>query len=205
MRPSVTVPVLSSTIVSTVRESSSTSGPRMRMPSCAARPVPASRPTGVARPRAHGHAITSTATPARSADGRSPVTIIHTAKVSTAIPSTIGTNTAEMRSANRATRALPVCASETSRPIWASVVSEPTRVARATSRPEVFRVAPVRASPGPTSTGTDSPVSREASTAEVPSSTSASVGTFSPGRISTTSPGARDSAGTVRSSWVSGS
>ena len=36
----VTVPVLSSTIVSTRRVDSSTSGPLMRMPSCAPRPVP---------------------------------------------------------------------------------------------------------------------------------------------------------------------
>ena len=36
-------------------------------------------------------------------------------------------------------------------------------------------------SPGPTSTGTDSPVSIEASTAEAPSTTTPSVAIFSPG------------------------
>ena len=62
--PVVTVPVLSSRIVSTVRVSSRTCGPLIRMPSWAPRPVPASSPTGVARPRAQGQAMTSTATAA---------------------------------------------------------------------------------------------------------------------------------------------
>ena len=89
----------------------------------------------------------------------------------TAITSTIGTKTAEMRSASRAIGALPVWASETSRPIWASVVSEPVRVARTSSRPEVLTVAPVTVSSGPTSSGTDSPVTTEVSTAEWPATT----------------------------------
>ena len=50
MRPVVTVPVLSSTTVSTVRVDSSTSGPLIRMPSCAPRPVPTSSAVGVASP-----------------------------------------------------------------------------------------------------------------------------------------------------------
>ena len=45
-------------------------------------------------------------------------------------------------------------------------MSAPTRVARTTSRPPALTVAPATASPGPTSTGTGSPVSIEASTAE---------------------------------------
>ena len=190
MTPSVTVPVLSSTIVSTVRVSSRTSGPRIRMPSCEARPVPASSPTGVARPSAHGQAMTSTATAARIAELRSPPEkTIHSANVSTAMPRTIGTNTAEMRSARRAMGALPVCASETSRPICARVVSSPVRVARTSRRPEVLTVAPVTVSSGPTSSGTDSPVISEVSTAECPSRTTPSVATFSPGRTRNSSPG----------------
>ena len=55
--PVVTVPVLSSTTVSTLRVDSSTSGPLMRMPSCAPRPVPTSSAVGVARPRAQGQAM----------------------------------------------------------------------------------------------------------------------------------------------------
>ena len=66
--PSVTVPVLSSTIVSTRRVDSSTSGPLIRMPSCAPRPVPTSSAVGVARPSAHGQATISTATVAEKAN-----------------------------------------------------------------------------------------------------------------------------------------
>lgn len=43
IRPLVTVPVLSSTIVSILRVCSSACGPVTRMPSCAARPVPTRR------------------------------------------------------------------------------------------------------------------------------------------------------------------
>ena len=49
--PVVTVPVLSSTTVSTRRVLSSTSGPLISTPSWAPRPVPASSAVGVARPR----------------------------------------------------------------------------------------------------------------------------------------------------------
>ncbi len=49
------------------RVDSSTSGPLIRMPSCAPRPVPTSSAVGVARPRAHGQAMISTATAAVNA------------------------------------------------------------------------------------------------------------------------------------------
>ena len=62
--PVVTVPVLSSTMVSTRRVDSSTSGPLMRMPSWAPRPVPTRSAVGVASPSAHGQAMISTATAA---------------------------------------------------------------------------------------------------------------------------------------------
>ncbi len=54
IRPVVTVPVLSSTTVSTRRVDSSTSGPLIRMPSCAPRPVPTISAVGVARPERAG-------------------------------------------------------------------------------------------------------------------------------------------------------
>jgi hypothetical protein len=66
---------------------------------------------------------------------------------------------------------LPVCACSTSLAICASWVSEPTRVARTISRPPALTVAPTTVSPGPTSTGTDSPVSLLTSKADAPSST----------------------------------
>ena len=65
--PVVTVPVLSSTTVSTRRVDSSTCGPLIRMPSWAPRPVPTSSAVGVASPRAHGQAMISTATAAVNA------------------------------------------------------------------------------------------------------------------------------------------
>ncbi|MGX1300949.1 hypothetical protein RKD35_002437 [Streptomyces albogriseolus] len=51
-------------------------------------------------------------------------------------------------------------------------------------------------SPTVTSTGTDSPVSIDASTAEAPSTTVPSVAIFSPGRTTNRSPTDRRSAGT---------
>ncbi len=108
---------------------------------------------------------------------------------------TTGTNTPEMRSASRCTSALPDWASSTSLAMCASWVSSPTRVARTTRRPPALTVAPVTASPSPTSTGTDSPVSIEASTAEEPETTIPSVATFSPGRTTNSSPTVRRSTG----------
>ena len=79
-----------------------------------------------------------------------------------------GRRSADTRSASRCTGALPACASVTSRPIWATAVSAPMCVARTTNRPETFTVAPIASSPGPTSTGTLSPVSRDVSTEDWP-------------------------------------
>ena len=168
----------------------------MRMPSCAPRPVPTSSAVGVARPSAHGHAMISTATAAVNAAWAPAPVASHTTSVPSASTSTTGTNTAEIRSARRCTGALPVCACATSRPICASRVSAPTRVARTTSAPEEFTVAPVTSSPGPTSTGTGSPVSSDVSSADVPDTTTPSVATFSPGRTANSSPTRSRSTGT---------
>ena len=106
----------------------------------------------------------------------------------------------ETRSARRWTGALPDWASVTSRAIWASAVSLPTLVARTTRRPPALTVAPATSSPGCFSTGTDSPVSSDWSTALVPCSTTPSVATFSPGRTMKRSPTASCSTGTRRPS-----
>ncbi len=71
IRPVVTVPVLSSTIVSTRRVDSRISGPLISSPSWAPRPVPTSSAVGVASPSAHGQAMISTATAAVKANARS--------------------------------------------------------------------------------------------------------------------------------------
>ena len=193
MRPWVTVPVLSMTIVSRARVDSSTSGPLMTTPSWAARPEPTSSAVGVASPSAQGQAMTSTATAAvKAACGVCPVSS-HPARVAADSARTMGTNTPEIRSARRWTGALPACAAVTIRPIRASVVPSPTAVARTSRTPEVLTVAPVTVCPASTSVGTDSPVSSEASTAERPSTTTPSAATFSPGRTRNRSPAARSS------------
>ena len=193
MAPVVTVPVLSRTMVSTRRVLSRTSGPLIRIPSCAPRPVPTMSAVGVARPRAHGQAMIKTATAAVKASVVGAPAPSQKPRVATAIAMTTGTKIAEIRSANRWTSALPVWASWTSWAMRASAVSAPTRVASTTRRPEVLTVAPTTASPGPTSTGTGSPVSNDVSTAERPSTTRPSVATFSPGRTTKRSPTASSS------------
>ncbi len=205
MRPVVTVPVLSSTIVSTRRVDSSTSGPLMRMPSWAPRPVPTSSAVGVASPSAHGQAMISTATAVVIAKAALAPPPSQKPSVATARAITTGTKIADTRSASRCTGALPVCASVTSRPIWASAVSAPILVARTTRRPPALTVAPTTSSPGCFSTGTDSPVSSAWSTAEEPSSTMPSVAIFSPGRTTKRSPTCSSPIATRRSRSFSSS
>ena len=65
--PSVSVPVLSTTSVSTFSRTSSASACLTRTPAVAPRPVPTMIDIGVASPSAHGHAMISTATALTSA------------------------------------------------------------------------------------------------------------------------------------------
>ena len=65
--PSVSVPVLSTTMVVTFSSISSASAFRISTPASAPRPVPTMIDIGVARPSAHGHAMISTATAFTSA------------------------------------------------------------------------------------------------------------------------------------------
>ena len=112
---------------------------------------------------------------------------------------TIGTNTAEMRSASRCTGALPVCASvDEPGDLGQRGVGADPRGAHDEAPAGVDRGAGDGVA-GATSTGTDSPVSSDGSTAEVPSSTTPSVATFSPGRTTKRSPTAARSIGTRRS------
>ena len=60
--PSVSVPVLSRINVSTFSITSSTSAFLINTPAAAPRPIPTMMDIGVARPRAHGHAMIKTAT-----------------------------------------------------------------------------------------------------------------------------------------------
>ena len=104
------------------------------------------------------------------------------------MPMTAGTNQPVTRSARRWIGAFEPCARSTRLTIWARVVSRPTRSARMTNEPLAFIVAPMTRSPAAFSTGSDSPVSIDSSTAEAPSMTTPSTGTRSPGRTRTRSP-----------------
>ena len=199
MAPSVSVPVLSNTTVVMRRVRSSTSTDLMRIPSWAPRPVPTMIAIGVANPSAHGQAMISTATAAYTPLLTLPPMTVQPRNVSNEIDITTGTNTAEIWSAKRCAADFPVWASSTSLTIWASAVSEPIAVALMVRTPEVLSVAPATLLPDCLSTGSDSPVSIDSSTALAPSTTSPSTGTFSPGRILTRSPTCTDSTGTISS------
>ena len=117
------VPVLSRTTTDSSWARSSASLFLNRMPCSAPLPVPTMIAVGVARPSAQGQAMTNTATikimlsvkPTRPTRSQPK-------KVSSAVPMTTGTNTADTRSARRWIGALEPWASSTSRMIWASAV-----------------------------------------------------------------------------------
>ena len=81
-RPTVSVPVLSSTIASRWASRSSASPPLKSTPSCAPRPTATVSAAGTANPMAQGQAITSTATVLASASGSECAAISQDTKVS---------------------------------------------------------------------------------------------------------------------------
>ncbi len=123
-----------------------------------------------------------------------------TANAAPATATTAGTKTAATRSARRWIGARLRCASATRRRICASTVSAPVRVARMRKAPLWLSVAPVTGSPAALATGSGSPVSIDSSTLPAPSTTAPSVGTRSPGRTRSTSPGTTAPTGMSRSS-----
>ena len=102
--------------------------------------------------------------------------------------STVGTNHEATTSASRWMGARVRCASPTILTIWESSVSEPTRVAFITKLPVPLMVPPVTFASGDFSTGIGSPLTMDSSTELLPSVTTPSVGTFSPGRTRSVSP-----------------
>ena len=180
--------------------SSSASAFFTSMPARAPWPVPTMMAVGVARPSAHGQAMTSTATALISACWKSPTANHQPAKVSSAITTTTGTNTAAIRSARRCTGAFEPCACSTRRMMPASRVCAPTPVARQRRFPLPLRVAAKTLSPLRLSMGRLSPVSIASLTADSPCSTTPSTGTASPGRSTKRSPGLSDSTATSMSS-----
>ena len=86
--------------------------------------------------------------------------------------------------------------------IWASTVSGPTRLTRKLKLPLRFIEAPITLSPEALAMGVGSPVSIDSSTQELPSLTTPSVGTFSPGRTCTRSPTTTSDTG-ISTGWPS--
>ncbi len=121
------------------------------------------------------------------------------ANVTSAASTTAGTKYDDTTSANRWIGARLRCASLTMWTICASSVSLPTRSARITKPPVPFTVPPVTRAPSVFSTGSDSPVTIDSSTALAPSSTTPSTGIASPGRTRSRSPGTIASSGTSSS------
>src|SRR5579872_934070 len=73
--PSVSVPVLSTTMVSTFSMHSKTSADLIKIPIVAPRPTPTDMATGVASPKAQGQAMINTATAltiAKTSEGEGP-------------------------------------------------------------------------------------------------------------------------------------
>ena len=112
---------------------------------------------------------------------------------------TTGTKTPATRSASAWIGARLRCAFATRATMRASVVSAPTRSARMTRLPDLLSVPPVSGSPGAFSTGMGSPVIMLSSTVALPSVTTPSTGTLSPGRTRSRSPGRTASRGTSAS------
>ena len=196
-RPSVSVPVLSTTRVSAFSSLSRAEALRIRTPAAAPRPVATMIEMGVASPRAHGQAMIRTATAATTAcarRGSGPATS-QARKAAAATAITAGTNHDDTTSASLWIGARLRCASLTIRTIWARSVSAPTRSARITRLPVPLTVPPISRSPGPFSAGIGSPVIIDSSTALRPSRMMPSTGAFSPGRTRSRSPGCTFSRG----------
>ena len=123
-----------------------------------------------------------------------------TAVASRAMPMTTGTKTPLTLSASLEMGALEALASSTRWMIWARAVSSPTLMARKVKAPVLLTEAPVTVSPGPFSTGIDSPVRALSSTAVAPDSTTPSTGMEAPGLTAIRSPICTSSTGISRSS-----
>ena len=110
-------------------------------------------------------------------------------------PRVSGVNQTAYRSASRCSGDLLACARRTSSTMRAYWLSPATAVARTVSEPSRFALPLMSRVPAPARRGIGSPVRREVSRCEVPSITSASHGTSSPGRMRSVSPTATCSAG----------
>ena len=194
-RLAVSVPVLSSATPRTAPRASSAAPPLTSAPSLLAAPIAATTVTGTEIAKAHGDAATNT-TRARSIEvagspSRLPITAISVATIM--IPGTRGW---AMRSASRCEVPLRACSASTIRTIRASELSCAVVVTSTSSTPVPLIDPANTSSPSAASTGTDSPVMAETSSAVRPSRMIPSVAIRSPGLTSIRSP-TRNSVGAV--------
>ena len=112
---------------------------------------------------------------------------------------TIGTKYPATLSAKPWIGALDLCADATMSTILANIVPRPTRSAFMMSEPVPFKVPPVNLSLTDFSTAIDSPDIILSSIEDLPSNTTPSTGTLSPGRTRNRSPTRMFSIGTSRS------
>ena len=159
----------------------------IKIPFSAPFPIPTIIAVGVANPKAHGQAITSTAIIFVKAWAKDPKSY-QTTKVRTAKTKTIGTKYEDTISASFWIGARELCASDTILIIFESIVSPPTFFAIKRKDPDLFIVDPITTSPTVFPTGIDSPVTIDSSTELPPSIISPSTGIFSPGRTLMISP-----------------
>ena len=197
--PFVSVPVLSRARISIFPASSREDAVLKRIPFFAPTPFPTMIATGVASPKAQGQLITKTATPRESAEENSAPLPSTMKNVSKATPITKGTKTAEILSAIREIGAFVAAALETISMIWERLVSFPTLRALPVIKPERFKVPAESFAPSSLSTGMDSPVSADSSTAVLPERTMPSTGICSPGFTRNVSFTSTSSIGTVLS------
>ena len=158
------------------------------MPSSAPRPAATIIAVGVARPSAHGQAITSTDMNTLTASAKSRANTSHSMNANIATPPTAGTKYAATASAMRAMGAFDPCASSTICTMRPSAVSAPTPVAVNSTAPSPFMVPAYTLSPTSLSTGMLSPVSMASFTLVRPDTMVPSTLTRSPGLSTTVSP-----------------
>ena len=189
--PTVRVPVLSSTMVSTrlqplQRLRARGSARRLGAPAGADHDGGGRRQPQRARAGDDQHAR-----PRGERRGRAPArdrTAARPTNVSAAMHQHDRHEDGATRSASRWIGAREPCASSTSATIRASTVSRPTRVAAEDEAAGAVDGAADTVAPGAFSTGRLSPVSIDSSTADAPSTTTPSTGMRSPGRTRSRSP-----------------
>ena len=195
-RPSVRVPVLSKTTACRSLARSKAARSRMSSPLRADSDVETATTKGTASPSACGQAITITVTVRSSAKAKSLPKASHTPRVAPPPPSATSVSQNAARFAKSWVRERVSCARRTSSMTCARYVSSPTRWTSIVRAPSPLIEPPITSSPGRLGTGADSPVSIASLTLDSPSTTTPSVGTFSPGRISTRSPARSSETGT---------